>query len=85
MRLPQFIETIGVLVTEGLVDADAVLSLYDAMIVSCIQPIMPHVERRRIANRNPEFLHHAEQLCARAERRLEAARQAQQRRAQTQT
>lgn len=76
MRLPMFVETIGVLVEDGLVNDAAVLKLYDAMIVSTIGLVLPHIEQQRRARNNPELLLHAERLYNRAEARLEASRQA---------
>lgn len=81
MRLPMFIETIGVLVAEELADGHAALSLYGAMIDSSMRPIMPHIIRQRTARDNPDLLIHAEQLYCRPRERLRLASLAQQRRA----
>lgn len=72
MRLPLFIETIGVLVDQGLVNEAAVLKLYDAAIKNAVELVLPHVRARRRPG-NPEYLLHAERLYDQACARLAAA------------
>jgi hypothetical protein len=74
MRLPMFVETIGVLVDDGLVNEAAVLKLYDAMIVNTIGLVLPHIVQQRVARDNPELLLHAERLYERAAQRMADSR-----------
>ncbi len=77
MLLPLLIETIGVLVDQGLVNEAAVLKLYDAAIKNAVELVLPHVRARRRPG-NPEYLLHAERLYDRACARLAAASSVQQ-------
>lgn len=72
MQLPTYLETVGLLVEDGLVSEEAILKLYDAMIDRVIGNILPHITMRR--DNNPEFLRYAELLHAKAHARMEAAR-----------
>ncbi len=74
MQLPTYIETIGVLVEDGLVGETAILKLYDAMIERVIGNIKPHLVTRR--HHNPDFLCYAERLHDHAAARMDNARRA---------
>lgn len=72
-QLPNYIETMGVLVEEGLVDETALIRLYDGMIERVIGDVLPHIRWRRIQDNNPNFLIYAERLYEKAAGHLRGA------------
>ncbi len=71
MRLPNYLETVGVLHHHGLVEEAALLDLYDIVICRTIGWVLPHVRKRRIDESNPKYLHWAEVLHNKAADRIE--------------
>lgn len=70
-QLPNYIETMGVLVEEGLVDEGMVIRLYDGMIERVIGDVLPHIHWRRTEDRNPNYLIFAERLYKKAADHME--------------
>lgn len=69
-QLPNYIETMGVLVEEGLVDEGALIRLYDGMIERVIGDVLPHIKWRRSKDENPKYLMYAEKLYEKAAKNL---------------
>lgn len=72
-QLPNYIETMGVLVNEGLVDEAALLRLYDGMIARVIGDVLPHIHWRRGEDKNPGYLIFAEALHTKAVAHMQSA------------
>jgi hypothetical protein len=73
MQLPNYIETMGVLVAEGLVDAAMLIGLYDGMIERVIGDVLPHIYWRRERDNNRNYLIFAERLYMKAAAHMAAA------------
>lgn len=72
MRLPYWMETVGLLSKKGLIETDDVLDLYDAVYAGVLNCFEGHIKDRRDDQPTPNqrFLEHAVRMQEQAQRRL---------------